>query len=64
MEQSENSLLVPIVKVFYSTKARHHLPPEILDLSRSQAEDKIVSWESPERWKISNMNEIWGGTPP
>ncbi|MBI2380083.1 MAG: HD-GYP domain-containing protein [Gammaproteobacteria bacterium] len=64
MEQSEKSLLVPIVKVFYSTKAKRHLMHELLDLSKPSAQDKIVSWESPERWGIANMNEIWGCVVP
>jgi hypothetical protein len=38
VEQSPQSLLVPRVKVFFSTKSKIYLPPEIIDLARQPAE--------------------------
>ncbi len=48
MEQSNASLLSPIVKVFFSTKSKAHLNPRIVDLSKST--DSIVNAESPQKW--------------
>lgn len=48
LEQSERTLLAPIVKVFFSTKANAHLPPEIIDLSWST--DSILNPEDPKKW--------------
>jgi putative nucleotidyltransferase with HDIG domain len=50
LEQNAEKLLLPRVKVFYHGDKRHYLPPEEIDLSRSQ--DRIVSHENPEAWDI------------
>ncbi|MBX3630137.1 MAG: HD-GYP domain-containing protein [Nitrosomonas sp.] len=50
IEQSEKSLLTPLVKVFFSTRTNGHIPVEIIDMSKS--EDSIVSAESPEQWGL------------
>ncbi|MCH8179471.1 MAG: HD-GYP domain-containing protein [Proteobacteria bacterium] len=57
VEQGESSLLSPIVKVFYSTKASEPLVPERLDLGQSA--DQIVSRESPAVWGFKNLDELW-----
>jgi len=61
IEQSEKSLLTPKVKVFFSIKSNGRIVPEILDLSKPACRDKIVSNESPEKWDIPDINEIWSG---
>jgi putative nucleotidyltransferase with HDIG domain len=48
MEQSDKSLITPIVKVFFSTKENSPLLPEILDLSKSS--DSIGNAEDPQKW--------------
>lgn len=48
MEQTEKSLLTPIVKVFFSTKANAPIAPELIDLSKSQ--DTISNIEDPIKW--------------
>ena len=48
LEQSSKSLLTPVVKVFFSTKSKVPIMPEMLDLSRSQ--EAIVSAEDPAQW--------------
>lgn len=48
IQQSEKSLLTPIVKVFFSTKSDGHITPEIIDLSKSQ--DTIQCTEDPYKW--------------
>lgn len=50
LEQTEKSLLTPIVKVFFSVKSNEQIYPELLDLSKSQ--DTIVSAENPLDWKL------------
>jgi putative nucleotidyltransferase with HDIG domain len=48
VEQTEKSLLSPIVKVFFSTKSNEPIMPEMLDLGRSQ--ESIVNAEDPAQW--------------
>jgi HD-GYP domain-containing protein (c-di-GMP phosphodiesterase class II) len=57
VEQGEVSLLTPIVKVFYSTKASEPLVPELLDLSKSA--DEIISREQPSAWGFKNLDDLW-----
>lgn len=57
--QSEDSLLTPMVKVFFSIKDHARIPPEILDLSKPSCRDKIVSHEDPEKWEIRDIQELW-----
>lgn len=48
IEQTEKSLLTPIVKVFFSTKSNEPIMPEMIDLARSQ--EVIANAEDPTRW--------------
>jgi len=57
VEQGTASLLKPVVKVFYSTKASEPLVPELLDLGRSA--DEIASRELPSAWGFKNLDELW-----
>lgn len=57
LEQSEKSLLAPIVKVFFSTKANAPLPPNTIDLSQST--DSILNIEDPKKWRF-NLKELRG----
>lgn len=57
--QTDQSLLTPKVKVFFSIKSGVRILPEILDLSKSSCKEKIVSHEAPEKWKISDIQELW-----
>ena len=59
IEQSEHSLLTPIVKVFFSTKARTHIAPEIVDLSHPRVTDGIVSREEAGTWGLTNIEKLW-----
>lgn len=49
-DQSEKSLLTPIVKVFFSTKSNEPIFPELVDISK--APDSIASVENPATWKL------------
>ncbi|MDD2701199.1 MAG: HD-GYP domain-containing protein [Sideroxydans sp.] len=57
MEQTEKSLLTPIVKIFFSTKSNEPIMPEMLDLGRSQ--ESIVSAEDPTKWGF-DLKQIAG----
>lgn len=56
VDQSEKSLLMPIVKVFFSIKSNMRIVPELLNLSKVQ--DKVVGHESPAQWKINYLDEL------
>ncbi|OHX12306.1 HD-GYP domain-containing protein [Chromobacterium sphagni] len=58
IEQNENNLIAPKVKVFFSIKSNSYIPPEVVDLSRRMGHgggDKIVKHEVPEKWKIDPL---------
>ena len=59
LEQSDKSLLAPRVKAFFSTKSQTYIVPEVIDLSRPGATEKIVSHEDAAKWGIKNLNELW-----
>ncbi|MBI5936556.1 MAG: HD-GYP domain-containing protein [Betaproteobacteria bacterium] len=52
MEQHEERAMQPIVKVFYSAKSRHYLPPETIDLSKPSCQDRITGHEAFDAWGI------------
>lgn len=59
VEQSEKSLLAPRVKVFFSTRSQTHIVPELIDLSRPSATEKITSHEDAAKWGIKNLDDLW-----
>jgi len=63
IEQSEKSLLTPVVKVFYSIKSNGRIVHELLDLSRPCCKDKIRSFEEPSKWGVNDIQELWSGLP-
>jgi len=50
VEQNEGNLLEPMVRVFYHAGKQYYLPPEMVDLAKSQ--DRIAGFETYEKWKI------------
>ena len=55
VEQAEDSLLQPKVKVFYDGRRRQYLPPTEVDLAKSAGHggaDRIIGHESAEKWGI------------
>ncbi|MFZ2855585.1 MAG: HD-GYP domain-containing protein [Rhodocyclaceae bacterium] len=63
IEQTEKSLLTPLVRVFYSTQANARVTPEVLDLSHADCSEKIVGREDPAKWKFPDLDELWSGLP-
>lgn len=61
LEQHTDSLLTPKVKVFFSSTNRTPIPQEIVDLSRSNNPEKIISRETPEDWGFPHFDELWSG---
>ena len=59
VEQGAQSLLAPLVKVFFSTKSNQRIVPELLNLSLPSCSDQIVSRESPAVWKFPDLDELW-----
>ena len=64
IEQSKKSLLMPLVKVFFSTRSGTHVRPELIDLSRPGCPEKIVAREDPAKWKFINLHELWSEGAP
>ena len=57
-EPHETNLLAPKVNVFFSTKSNTYIKPIEVDLSKPLGMgggDKIVSHESPEKWRVEPM---------
>ena len=61
IDQADNSLLTPRVKVFFSTRANMRIPPEVVDLSRQNCPDSISGREDPAKWDFPDLNELWSG---
>jgi putative nucleotidyltransferase with HDIG domain len=59
IDQSPKSLLTPLIKVFFSTRSKSRIKIELVDLSKSGAQDSIVGHENPVVWGINDINEIW-----
>lgn len=59
VEQSEKSLLAPRIKAFFSTRAQTYIVPELIDLSRPETTETIVSREDAAKWGIKNLDELW-----
>ena len=60
-EQAMASLIMPRVKVFFSTKSGMRIPPEVLDLSRRDSAERIVGREDPDKWGFPDLNLLWSG---
>ncbi|MDP2143666.1 MAG: HD-GYP domain-containing protein [Gallionella sp.] len=61
IEQTEQSLLTPIIMVFFSIQSNARVQPELLDLSKPSCKDKIVSHEDPAKWDIKDTQALWSG---
>ncbi len=59
IEQNEKSLLVPRVKVFYSTRSGMHIEREVVNLAAMHCNDAIAARESFEDWNFKDLDELW-----
>lgn len=60
IDQTEKSLLSPKLRVFFSTKSNVRIPPEVVDLSRPEARDKIAGQEDPAKWNFPDLTQMMG----
>lgn len=63
LEQNAKSLLVPKVKAFFLAKSKVQIPPVFIDLSKANAQDRIVGRESAAAWGFEHLDELWSGMP-
>jgi HD-GYP domain-containing protein (c-di-GMP phosphodiesterase class II) len=57
VEQGEQSLLKPKVRVFFSTKSQAYIKPELIDIARSS--EKIAGREDAAKWGIKDIDRYW-----
>lgn len=62
LDQGEDSLLKPRVKVFFSTRSQLPIRPEVVDLSRGTS-DRIVGHASIKDWGLPDIDALWTGIP-
>lgn len=60
-QQIGKSLLLPKVRVFFSSKSDSYIMPQLLDLADPRAGDKIVTREDAEKWQFQDINKYWLG---
>ena len=53
-----DALLAPRVRIFFSTKSGTRIQPEIIDLSKKNTHDRILSHVDPETWGLQNIELI------
>lgn len=63
VEQGQQSLTAPKVKVFFSTKSGLRIPPLVVDLGDPHCSDKIAAREDPDKWHFPDLNALWSGQP-
>jgi len=59
LEQGEGSLLVPKVRVFFNARKREPVFIKDLDLGAPDCGDRIVGYESAEKWSFPNLEKLW-----
>jgi putative nucleotidyltransferase with HDIG domain len=59
VEQGENSLLHPKVKVFLSTRTKCALRPEVVNLADPIEPDAIVRYELAQDWGVRDVENLW-----
>lgn len=60
-QQVLKSLLMPKVRVFFSSKSLAYITPELLDLAGPGLQDKIVAREDASKWGLNDTDRYWLG---
>ena len=60
-QQVGKSLLLPKVRVFYSTRSSVYIVPALLDLSDPGVVDRIAGNEVASKWGLQNVDRYWMG---
>ena len=55
----QGSLLLPKVKVFFSSKSQTYIAPLLLDLAQPGTGDAIVSCEEASTWGLADIDRYW-----
>ncbi len=58
-ETRPEALLKPVVKTFYCTRRRERMHVKLVDLSKANVADRIVSWEARGKWPFRDLDELW-----
>lgn len=58
-QHADRQLLKPKVRVFFSTKSKSQIVPELVDLGAAGVIDDIVSVENTQQWKLTDINRYW-----
>ncbi|MCG5501607.1 HD-GYP domain-containing protein [Ectothiorhodospira lacustris] len=61
MEQSEGSLLKPVVRTFYSVNRARKISPVVMDLSRPGCDESIIQREDPRDWDLTDVHALCFG---
>lgn len=61
IEQGQQSLISPKIKVFFSTKSNQRIPTMVIDLAQQDPAEKIVARENPGKWNFTDLSELWSG---
>lgn len=59
IEQNDQSLLAPKVKVFYSTKSGMHIEQAVVNLAAAHCNDAIAARESADDWDFKDLDSLW-----
>ena len=59
IEQNDQSLLQPKVKVFFSSKSKLPIEQSVIDLANAHCQETIVAREQIEDWGFRNLDELW-----
>jgi putative nucleotidyltransferase with HDIG domain len=60
-QQPGKSLLLPKVRVFFSTKSMVYIAPLLLDLSATGQRDPIITREDATKWGLKDIDRFWIG---
>ena len=58
-QQPGKSLLMPKVRVFFSSKSMAYIAPALLDLARPGMQDQIVAREDAATWGLKDIDRYW-----
>lgn len=59
IDQNEESLLKPKVKVFFSTKSKVPIEQVVINLAHAQCQETIIAREQADDWGFRNLDDLW-----